>query len=112
MDDQDSLIKEIKKEIKDDIDIEIENLKEQIKNLEDFIDSIGMEATEFWDESNKLSVKNDMDRILAYMYLMMLEADGKIVFSKKKLQEYGEKVKLFPGVEEWFERICEYGNIL
>lgn len=38
MDDKDSLIKEIKKEIKDDIDIEIENLKEQIKNLEDFID--------------------------------------------------------------------------
>lgn len=64
----------------------------------------------FWNESNALAEKNEMDSNLAYMYKMVQEARGRIVFTKKALADYGAKVALFPGVEEWFERIRQYGN--
>ena len=64
----------------------------------------------FWNESNTLAEKNEMDSNLAYMYKMVQEARGRIVFTKKTLADYGAKVALFPGVEEWFERIRQYGN--
>lgn len=41
---------------------------------------------------------------------MVQEAQGIMVFTKKKLAEYGAKVALFDGVEEWFERIRTYGK--
>lgn len=64
----------------------------------------------FWNESNELSKKHEMDSNLAYMFKMVEEARGRIVFTKKALEEYGSKVALFPGVEEWFERIRKYGE--
>lgn len=64
----------------------------------------------FWDESNALAKENEMDTNLAYMYKMVQEAHGRIVFNRKTLEDYGAKVALFPGVEEWFERIREYGR--
>ena len=64
----------------------------------------------FWDESNALAEENEMDSNLAYMYKMVQEARGRIVFTKKTLADYGAKVKLFPGVEDWFERIRKYGE--
>lgn len=63
----------------------------------------------FWDESNALAEANEMDTNLAYMYKMVEEAHGRIVFTRKTLEEYGSKVELFPGVEEWFERIKAFG---
>ncbi|MBO4668124.1 MAG: haloacid dehalogenase-like hydrolase [Bacilli bacterium] len=78
-----------------------------------FIDSIGMEAAEFWDESNKLSVKNDMDRILAYMYLMMKQAKKKDVpITKDAFVALGKDVVLCKGVKTWFKRINEFGRSL
>ena len=64
----------------------------------------------FWAESNALAEANEMDTNLAYMYKMVEEAHGRIVFTKKTLEEYGAKVELFPGVEGWFERIKKYGE--
>ena len=64
----------------------------------------------FWNESNTLAEENEMDSNLAYMYKMVEEARGRIVFTKKTLADYGAKVALFPGVEEWFERIRQYGK--
>lgn len=75
-----------------------------------FIQSVGYDIEEFWKKSNGLASTNDMDQNLAYMYLMRTEAEGVHVFNKKTLSEYGSKVKLFPGVKEWFERIREYGK--
>lgn len=75
-----------------------------------YIQSVGYDVNEFWTASNAMAVANDMDQNLAYMYKMMQEADGRIVFNKDTLQEYGSKVQLFPGVEEWFERIRDYGK--
>ena len=42
--------------------------------------------------------------------LMMEEAKGNLVFNRKALEEYGSKVKLFPGADTWFERIRQYGE--
>ena len=63
----------------------------------------------FWNESNELAKKHEMDSNLAYMFKMVEEARRRIVFTKKALEEYGSKVALFPGVEDWFERIRKYG---
>ena len=75
-----------------------------------YIQSVGFEIPNFWTESNDLAENNDMDQNLAYMYKMFLEAEGNLIFNKKTLNDYGSKVKLFPGVEEWFERIRNYGE--
>ena len=63
----------------------------------------------FWAESNALAEANEMDSNLAYMYKMVEEAHGRIAFTKKALEDYGARVSLFPGVEDWFERIRAFG---
>ncbi len=74
-----------------------------------YIQSVGYDVAEFWREVNILATENEMDQNLAYMLKMVKEAEGNIVFSRKKLGEYGSHVGLFPGVEDWFSRIREYG---
>lgn len=64
----------------------------------------------FWDECRVLAEANEMDSNLAYMFKMVEYAHGRIVLTRKTLREYGSKVKLFPGVEKWFERIKEFGR--
>ena len=75
-----------------------------------YIQSVGYDIKEFWTKSNGMASENDMDQNLAYMYLMITEAEGYHVFNKKTLEEYGAKVTLFPGVKDWFKRICDYGK--
>ncbi len=75
-----------------------------------YIQSVGYDVKEFWTESNQLAVDNEMDQNLAYMFKMVKEAEGNLVFNKDNLREYGAKVKLFPGVEDWFERMRRYGE--
>lgn len=74
-----------------------------------YIQSLGLKVEEFWKNSNQLAEDNDMDQNLAYMYMMMEEAKGNLLFKKDELEEYGAAVELFPGVETWFERIRDYG---
>jgi len=76
-----------------------------------YIQSVGYNVKQFWIESNGMAKANDMDGNLAYMYKMVQEAQGNMVFNRKALQEYGAKVALFPGVVEWFERIRGYGKM-
>lgn len=75
-----------------------------------YIQSVGYDVERFWRESNGLAEENDMDRNLAYMYMMVREAEGNFILNRKALEEYGSKVKLFPGVEGWFGRINDYGR--
>ena len=75
-----------------------------------YIQSVGYDVQKFWDESNDLAKANDMDNNLAYMWKMVQESEGRMVFIKEKLAEYGARVKLFDGVEDWFERIRAYGK--
>ena len=64
----------------------------------------------FWNECSALAEKHEMDSNLAYMHKMVTEAHGRFIFTKENLAEYGAKVVLYPGVEEWFERIRKYGE--
>ena len=75
-----------------------------------YIQSVNYEVSDFWKESNKLAADNDMDQNLAYMYMMRDKSRGKLVFNKETLRDEGSKVKLFPGVKTWFDRINEYGT--
>lgn len=74
-----------------------------------YIQSVGYDVQGFWDKTNEMARQQDVDSNLAYMYMMMKEAEGNFVFNRKALNEYGSKVKLYPGVDTWFERIKQYG---
>ena len=75
-----------------------------------FIQSLGQEVENFWNESNKLASNNDMDQNLAWMYKMTKESRGKHIFNKEMLKSYGSNVDLYPGVSTWFDRINKYGD--
>ena len=75
-----------------------------------YIQSVGYDVKKFWDESNEFAKANNMDTNLAYMLKMKEEAEGRMVLSRKKLQEYGSKIKLFPGVKGWFDRTKRLGK--
>ncbi|UTY27139.1 haloacid dehalogenase-like hydrolase [Treponema denticola] len=75
-----------------------------------FIQSVGYEVKSFWEKSNKLAGENEMDQNLAYMYTMLQTAVGRQSVTREVLRAYGAKVTLFPGVEDWFSRIREYGT--
>ncbi len=75
-----------------------------------FIQSVGYDVKEFWNESNNLATDNGMEQNLAWMFMMKESADAKRKkITKKDLQDYGAQVKLFPGVEDWFSRIRQFG---
>lgn len=74
-----------------------------------FIQSLGYDVKDFWQESNGLAADNDMDQNLAYMYMMTKKSRGAMVFNKEKIMEYGSKLSLFPGVDSWFDRINTFG---
>ena len=75
-----------------------------------YIQSVGYKVEAFWEESNAVARANDMDSNLAYMYKMVKEAEGNFVFTRRALEEYGARVKLFDGVDTWFDRIRAYGE--
>ena len=76
-----------------------------------FFSSLGKEAKNFWQESEKIAKENQADPILCYMRHMIEKAkDSNIPTTRKALRNYGKDVELFPGVDSWFERIYNYGK--
>ena len=76
-----------------------------------FIPSLGMTPGEFWKEANTFGHMSKMDGILAYMFTMIRKAEEKgVPFTRESLVEKGQGIVLFPGVEDWFARINEYGR--
>ncbi len=77
----------------------------------DFIKNLGMTPTEFWGECGKLTKKNEMDKILAYMYVMLkMCKDKNIPLTSEYLNNCGKNVVLYKGVSTWFDRIDEYAD--
>ena len=77
-----------------------------------YIQSVGYDVRQFWEETDRMAREHGMDSNLAYMYKMVREAEGNLILNKKALMEYGARVRLFPGVEEWFGRVREKGRAL
>ena len=78
-----------------------------------FIPKLKMTSDEFFREVNELKVNNNMEGILAYMYLMLKKAEEKNVsVTRSSFVKYGENIKLFPGVDDWFDRINSYAKSL
>jgi len=66
---------------------------------------------EFWPKVKEIAQKHDMDEILAYMYLMIKEANyQEKSISKEKFIEHGKGIKFFPGVRRWFGRMNRYAS--
>ncbi|NLI92703.1 MAG: hypothetical protein GX434_11005 [Peptococcaceae bacterium] len=78
-----------------------------------FIPNIGMKAKDFWSESNLLAKNKKMDKILAYMYVMLDKAHAaKQSIRREEFVKLGKNLEFFPGVEEWFQRINLIGDDL
>lgn len=79
----------------------------------DFIPKLGMKKGEFWRDALQLAKDCDGDPILAYLNLMLRQAQAKgVPIRRKDFVDYGRGVELFPGVEDWFDRIDGYGKKL
>lgn len=75
-----------------------------------FIPSLGMEAADFWNEANSFGDKNEMDKILSYMYTMIKKSNEQgIPLTRDRVVKCGEKIEFFKGVTEWFDRITRFG---
>ena len=76
-----------------------------------FIPSLGMTPGEFWAEANRFGQTNRVDGILAYMYTMIRESERRnLPFTRQDLVEKGRGIVLYPGVEDWFQRINAFGD--
>ena len=75
-----------------------------------FIPDLGMEADAFWGKCSATMKQNQMDQILAYMYMMLEEAKGKLIVNRNMLRALGKDVQLFDGVSDWFARVNAYAE--
>lgn len=75
-----------------------------------FIPGLGMEADDFWNECTEVAKKHNMDRILAYMLVMIEKSRGKLLLTKESITALGKDVRVFPGVDTWFTRVNEYAR--
>jgi hypothetical protein len=70
-----------------------------------------IDVGKFWKEVTNNSKRKKIDPTLSYLLLLenkMYEA--KIEISKKNFNQYGKKLKLFHGVNDWFKRINKFGK--
>ncbi|MBO4939838.1 MAG: haloacid dehalogenase-like hydrolase [Clostridia bacterium] len=79
----------------------------------DFINNLGLTPSQFWGEAGEITKQHGVDKILAYMFLMIKKCKEQgIPLTEEYLNKCGENVVLYKGVNTWFERINEYGESL
>ncbi|MCD8371945.1 MAG: haloacid dehalogenase-like hydrolase [Clostridia bacterium] len=73
------------------------------------IPKLNCDTAEFWRQSNELAKNEGMDKILAYMRLIIQKANANgIRLQESDFKDMGKTIKLFSGVETWFDRINDY----
>lgn len=78
-----------------------------------FLPDIGMKPKAFWDEVKQLTKEHQADEVLVYMNLMLRKAAASgVPVRREDFKARGKAIKLFDGVEEWFDRITEHGRAL
>ncbi|MBS4050751.1 MAG: haloacid dehalogenase-like hydrolase [Methylomonas sp.] len=76
-----------------------------------FIPKIRMSRKAFWSEVAQLAKHHEADNILVYMHLMLEKArEAKVPVHKSDFENFGKTLKLFIGVQDWFDRITKYGR--
>lgn len=77
-----------------------------------FFPKIGENPKAFWQEVNRLAAKHEAEGLITYMHLMYKKAKERgIEIRREELVELGRDVELFPGVEEWFDKINDYVKV-
>ena len=82
-----------------------------------FIESLGMKPKEFWDENAEFAKDNNMDKILAYLYLMIRKSNVlQKPINRSRMKKIGSEIEFYRGVEEWFDLVDEiakqYGVVI
>lgn len=76
-----------------------------------FIPQLDMEAKAFWADANAFGESHEMDKVLSYMYTMIVKSREKgIPLTRQSLVDCGRNVEFFPGVTDWFSRLVAYGK--
>jgi len=76
-----------------------------------FIPNLGVTSKQFWGEVDILQKSENMDPILAYLRHMLKKASEKSVrVTREAFVSLGKDIEYYPGVENWFERINNYGK--
>jgi len=76
-----------------------------------FIQGLNMNIKDFWNKCNDFSKENEAEGVLTYMYMMIKYSREKgVPITKEYLNKCGQSVEFFNGVEQWFDRINEYGK--
>lgn len=76
-----------------------------------FIPDIGMTTKQFWTEVKKLTKQHQADEVLVYMNLMLRKAASSgVPVRREDFKARGETIRLFDGVQEWFDRVSAYGR--
>ena len=76
-----------------------------------FIQAVGKTTEEFWRMSDSIAIGQDASNVLAYMKLMFDEAKKSgIKLRREDFLRFGQDIRLFDGVREWFRLINEYGK--
>ena len=79
----------------------------------DFIKNLGKTSDEFWGEAASITKKHEVEKILAYMFVMIKKCKEKgIPLTEEYLKSCGENVELYEGVLTWFDRINAFGASL
>ena len=78
-----------------------------------FIPSLGMAPGDFWQEANDFGRGEHMDSVLAYMYTMIRRCQSMgLPLTRQSLNHCGRSIAFFPGVQDWFARLNQYGGLL
>jgi len=77
-----------------------------------FLPAVGVTDTAaFWGRVREEAEAQDGCEILAYMHLMLEAAKAHTVpVTRAMLQQHGRDIRLFDGVDQWFEQIDQYGR--
>lgn len=76
-----------------------------------FIKNLEMNSSDFWGEAADITDKHEVEKILAYMFVMIKKCKEKgIRLTEDYLKSCGENVVLYKGVQTWFDRINRFGE--
>ncbi len=74
-----------------------------------FMKAVNTSPAEFWSDTTKVAISENMDKIITYLYKMVeYMKKNNIKATKEFLTSMGKDVVLFPGVKDFFQRIKTY----